>query len=208
MQPHLPLFVRLQTEGQPSIILRTQYRCHPVIANVANYLFYENTLKNGVSEDSRKKLLKQFQPYTFISTERGEEAKKDFSFINKYEANFIMALLDNICQLIYRKVTEKAILYDPESSSNSSDDNIDPEDFLEEAEAPDYSIGEILTYKAQVDLLNQEIAKINNQAFKQIQVSTVDAFQGAERDIIILGCVRTRNLGFTEDFRRLNVAIT
>lgn len=69
----MPLFVRLQTEGQPSIILRTQYRCHPVIANVANYLFYEGTLKNGISEDSRKKLLSQFQPYTFISAERGEE---------------------------------------------------------------------------------------------------------------------------------------
>ena len=49
---------------------------------------------------------------------------------------------------------------------------------------------------------------MNNDAFKQIQVSTVDAFQGAERDIIILGCVRTKNLGFTEDCRRLNVAIT
>lgn len=57
MQPHLPLFVRLQKDGQPSIILRTQYRCHPVIANVANYLFYEGTLKNGVSELSRRRLL-------------------------------------------------------------------------------------------------------------------------------------------------------
>jgi len=27
-------------------------------------------------------------------------------------------------------------------------------------------------------------------------------------DIIVLGCVRTRNLGFIEDCRRLNVAIT
>ena len=52
------------------------------------------------------------------------------------------------------------------------------------------------------------IEELNNQAFKQIQVSTVDAFQGAERDIIILGCVRTKSLGFTEDCRRLNVAIT
>ncbi len=39
-------------------------------------------------------------------------------------------------------------------------------------------------------------------------MSTVDAFQGAERDIIIVGCVRTRNLGFIEDCRRMNVAIT
>lgn len=39
-------------------------------------------------------------------------------------------------------------------------------------------------------------------------MSTVDAFQGAEKDIIILGCVRTKSLGFIEDARRLNVAIT
>jgi superfamily I DNA and/or RNA helicase len=78
----------------------------------------------------------------------------------------------------------------------------------EEYERPDYSIGIILTYKAQVDLLQQMINDMNNDAFKQVQVSTVDAFQGAERDIIILGCVRTKNLGFTEDCRRLNVAIT
>jgi len=58
MQPHNPLFVRLQIEGQPSIILRTQYRCHPVIANVANYLFYESTLRNGVSMDKRKSLIR------------------------------------------------------------------------------------------------------------------------------------------------------
>ena len=47
-----------------------------------------------------------------------------------------------------------------------------------------------------------------NEALKSIQVSTVDAFQGAERDIIILGSVRTRSLGFTSDCQRLNVAIT
>ncbi len=36
----------------------------------------------------------------------------------------------------------------------------------------------------------------------------MDAFQGAEKDIIILGCVRSKSMGFTEDCRRLNVAIT
>ena len=84
----------------------------------------------------------------------------------------------------------------------------DPEDFINDSEAPDYSIGVILTYKAQVEYLKELISKLNNNAFKQIQVSTVDAFQGAERDIIVLGCVRTNSLGFTEDCRRLNVAIT
>ena len=66
----------------------------------------------------------------------------------------------------------------------------------------------ILTYKAQVDLINQLIFESPNRALKDVQVSTVDAFQGAEKDIIVLGCVRSRSLGFIEDCRRLNVAIT
>lgn len=86
----------------------------------------------------------------------------------------------------------------------SQDDFSDEDD----DDPADYSIGVILTYRSQVELLNQMIDEIDNQAFKQIQVSTVDAFQGAERDIIILGCVRTKSLGFIEDARRLNVAIT
>ena len=49
---------------------------------MANYLFYEGTLKNGVSCKSRKPLISKFSPYTFISAERGEEQKKEFSFIN------------------------------------------------------------------------------------------------------------------------------
>ena len=41
-----------------------------------------------------------------------------------------------------------------------------------------------------------------------VTVSTVDAFQGAERDVIVVSCVRTESLGFTTDPRRLNVMLT
>lgn len=43
---------------------------------------------------------------------------------------------------------------------------------------------------------------------KAVQVSTVDAFQGAEKDIIILSCVRTRQVGFIDSEKRMNVALT
>ena len=42
-------------------------------------------------------------------------------------------------------------------------------------------------------------------------VSTVDAFQGQEMEIIIMNCVRSNKygqIGFLKDERRLNVAIT
>ena len=40
------------------------------------------------------------------------------------------------------------------------------------------------------------------------EVSTIDGFQGQERDVVILSTVRTRQLGFLNDRRRLNVAVT
>ena len=63
-----------------------------------------------------------------------------------------MALLDYMCQLIYRKITGKGIQYEAESSGEGG--QTDPEDFTEDSDPPDYSIGVILTYRSQVVLLN------------------------------------------------------
>ncbi len=41
-----------------------------------------------------------------------------------------------------------------------------------------------------------------------LQVSTVDAFQGSEKEVIIVTCVRTTRLGFIDSPKRLNVTLT
>lgn len=40
------------------------------------------------------------------------------------------------------------------------------------------------------------------------EVNTVDSFQGQERDVIIMSCVRSRGIGFLSDRQRLCVALT
>ncbi|XP_021569946.1 protein ZGRF1 [Carlito syrichta] len=71
-------------------------------------------------------------------------------------------------------------------------------------------IGVITLYKSQMHKLCHLLSTVNfdHPDIKMVQVSTVDAFQGAEKEIIILSCVRTRQVGFIDSEKRMNVALT
>ncbi|KAI5159786.1 regulator of nonsense transcripts 1 [Nematocida ausubeli] len=66
------------------------------------------------------------------------------------------------------------------------------------------SIAIITPYKEQSIRLSENRKIIN----RQITVSTVDGFQGQEKDCIIVSTVRTNGIGFLNDYRRMNVALT
>jgi ATP-dependent RNA/DNA helicase IGHMBP2 len=69
-------------------------------------------------------------------------------------------------------------------------------------------IGIITPYSAQVNHLRN---LMNVDEYKELEISTVDGFQGREKEIIVLSLVRSnprREVGFLADNRRLNVAIT
>ncbi|KAL8206933.1 UNVERIFIED_CONTAM: Protein zgrf1 [Gekko kuhli] len=71
-------------------------------------------------------------------------------------------------------------------------------------------IGVITLYKSQMSKICNLLAAVDTDAsqIKAVQVSTVDAFQGAEKEIIVLSCVRTRQVGFIDSETRVNVALT
>lgn len=76
----------------------------------------------------------------------------------------------------------------------------------------DLSFGIITPYQAQKSAIVEHLLKLLPRGQLTRDVNTVDSFQGQERDVIILSCVRAHNpkgqIGFVADARRLNVAIT
>jgi regulator of nonsense transcripts 1 len=75
-------------------------------------------------------------------------------------------------------------------------------------------IGIITPYEGQRSYVvssMQATGTFKKEYYKEIEVASVDAFQGREKDFIILSCVRSNDhqgIGFLSDPRRLNVALT
>ncbi|KAL1431374.1 hypothetical protein MTO96_014226 [Rhipicephalus appendiculatus] len=78
--------------------------------------------------------------------------------------------------------------------------------------AGDASLGVITPYQAQKAAITEQLQERFAPLAASFDVNTVDGFQGQERDVIVLSCVRAYNprgsIGFVADARRLNVAIT
>ncbi|XP_054418141.1 5'-3' DNA helicase ZGRF1 [Pteronotus mesoamericanus] len=170
------LFDRLCLMGHKPVVLRTQYRCHPVIAAVANDLFYGGGLRNGVSETERSPLLAWLPTLCFYDVQGQEQTEGGNSFYNMAEAAFTLTLIQS---LVAGGVVGSAI-------------------------------GVITLYRAQVGQLCHLLRAValDQPSLRAVQVSTVDAFQGAEKEVIILSCVRTRQVGFIDSEPRVNVALT
>ncbi|KAM9699628.1 5'-3' DNA helicase ZGRF1 isoform 5-T9 [Dama dama] len=170
------LFDRLCLMGHKPILLRTQYRCHPTISAIANDLFYEGHLMNGISATERSPLLEWLPTLCFYDVKGLEQIERGNSFHNVAEAAFTLKLIQSLV-----------------ASGIAS-----------------AMIGVITLYKSQMHKLCHLLSAVDfdHPDMKAVQVSTVDAFQGAEKEIIILSCVRTRQVGFIDSEKRMNVALT
>jgi len=67
-------------------------------------------------------------------------------------------------------------------------------------------------YVAQKMLIEKELSReLEEEDFINLHISSIDAFQGREKDFIIVSNVRSNpydNIGFLSDYKRLNASIT
>ncbi len=169
-------------------LLKVQYRMNDEIMRFSSNWFYGGMLESA-PEVKYRSILDFDTPIEWVNTEgmdcNEEFVGENYGRINKPEAELSVAQL-------------KAYIL-----------KIGKERFLEEK----IDVGLISPYKAQVQYLRQLIRKDN--FFKPyrsaITINTVDGFQGQERDVILISLVRANEegqIGFLNDLRRMNVAIT
>ncbi|AQK65976.1 P-loop containing nucleoside triphosphate hydrolase superfamily protein [Zea mays] len=181
------LFERFQQAGCPTILLSVQYRMHPQIREFPSKYFYQGRLTDSESvvklPDEAYYRDALMAPYIFYDLSHGRESHRggSSSYQNIHEAQFALRLYEHL------------------------------QKFLKANGAKKVSVGIITPYKLQLKCLQREFKDVmNTEEGKDIYINTVDAFQGQERDIIIMSCVRASNhgVGFVADIRRMNVALT
>jgi hypothetical protein len=213
------LWRRLELCGAQPQLLRRQYRCHPDIANVCSALFYGNRLLHGLSAAERPALCVDLPPILVVLTppEATEHRHPNGSYSSEMEAAIVGSLVTVLRQKMQMPPRSQQREKDdpdtqPGTATESSAGDVEAKK-PENANLP--SLGVITTYKEQVNRLLPMLGKKlqRDVQWKQsmvdgVQVSTVDAFQGGEKDVILLSFVRTSGLGFMDCPYRLNVAFS
>lgn len=172
--------------------LKEQYRMHPAIGNLVSKVFYDGTLVSKTSIEERSHGYSKWigKGVIWLSTaehpERFEQVVKQGqahnTYLNRLEARTTFQTLLSMEQEYILSGSKK-------------------------------EVGIIAGYQAQKSDFRKLFETEYKHRFKnlQIEINTVDAFQGRETDIIVYSVVRSNKegeIGFLGDARRLNVALS
>ena len=176
------LFERLILLNKPSYQLRIQYRMNETLMEFPNKTFYNNTL---IADDSVKNIkLSDLNPKIKEVNDLVVNDKPIIFIDTEGESKESISFSKSKFNLLEIEIIQKIT-----------------QKLIQFVESDKISI--ISPYKEQVLRLKEKI--------KEIEVNTVDGFQGRENEVIILSLVRSNKreeIGFLKDYRRLNVAIT
>lgn len=196
------------------VMLNKQYRCHSHIMQVFNHFYGGNERglvvgKKQQDDEKQHNLLVRINGNIvvdpnhhiyFVDCDEKESSEEgSTSKINKQEAEVVMALLEGLNDAALELVSRGRV------RTEKRDD-----------ERP--SVGVICTYGDQAGLIKKRRKGKQYKGFsgkddQKLIISTVDDFQGDERDIIIVSMVRNPkdhrfNAEFVKQFERINVAFS
>ncbi|MGN0214476.1 MAG: AAA domain-containing protein [Muribaculaceae bacterium] len=173
---------------QAVTLLTTQYRMNRHIMQFSSDWFYGGGLK-AADEVKMRGILDYDTPMEWVDTSQfgfDEQVQgAGCSKVNVKEAEFFISQLE---QYVMRIGQERIL-----------DERID--------------FGLISPYKAQVRYMRQLVKRsaVLRPLRHELTVDTIDGFQGQERDVVFISLVRSNDngqIGFLNDLRRMNVAIT
>lgn len=193
-------------------MLDTQYRMHPAISEFPRTKFYNGELKDGIDADARRINGIPESLYFWDTKSKAREKsvrnllREDggYTFTNHEEVSYVQQVLKTL-------IVEKGISRDnigvitPYSGQRDlissilvKDDVINP-------------ANEDLQIEIDIDDITNDSKPVNIHIVSGIMIASIDAFQGREKDFMIMSCVRSNKqgtIGFLKDERRLNVALT
>lgn len=181
------LFERLVILGIRPIRLQVQYRMHPCLSEFPSNMFYEGTLQNGITTQERIRKNVDF-PWPVPETPMMFYVNLGNEEISTSGTSYLNRTEASNCEKIVTRFMKSGILPS--------------------------QIGVVTPYEGQRSYIVQYMqfnGSLRKDLYKEIEVASVDAFQGREKDYIILSCVRSnehQGIGFLSDPRRLNVALT
>lgn len=188
------LFERLVLIGTRPIRLQVQYRMHPALSEFPSNMFYEGSLQNGVTEADRQLL-----------NEPGFVGKEDFSWPVPSKPMFFYSISG------MEEISASGTSYLNRTEASYVEKVVTH--LLRLGVTPG-QIGVITPYDGQKKYVSEHMRRagaLAHSLYEAIEVASVDAFQGREKDFILVTCVRsseTQGIGFLSDPRRLNVALT
>ncbi|SCV02658.1 LAMI_0H01640g1_1 [Lachancea mirantina] len=182
------LFVRMEKKCNP-YLLDVQYRMHPSISKFPSSEFYGGKLHDGPDMETLSVRPWHSQPtlgpYKFfdVFNSRQQQNQKTMSYVNSEECKVAIELTEFLLNKFEKSV-----------------------DFTRK-------IGVISPYREQMQKMKREFRSyFGNPILNIVDFNTIDGFQGQEKEIIIISCVRADDsksgVGFLKDFRRMNVALT